>query len=584
MNDIKIGNIIYTLKNENVCASQAFSCVEQSDDHCVLRVKMAFDTPTVPTPLTVRWLQPMIGFCGQWEPLGKFTRNIGPNWAKRGPKARTAVNAPLLSVFGYHQENKVTVSLSDVKNASSILCGVVEENGDLDFRVNLLTEGGEPITSYEADIRIDRRAVSIFDAVASVRAYWEGLGYRIPHVPEGAYEIAYSTWYNFHQQLDEAALLRELAMAKELGMETVIIDDGWQTDDNSRGYAFCGDWEVTPTKFASMKKFVDAVHEIGMKVMVWYSVPFMGHSSKNHTRFEGKYLYTIRHLNTDVLDPRYAEVREFLVDIYVRAVRDYGLDGLKLDFIDEFKPKEGKSNTDYENMDCRSVEEAVHQLLDDVYKALTAIKPDIMLEFRQGYIGPVVSAYGNMLRVADCPNDPLSNRTGIVDLRMLSGVAVHSDMLMWHAEDTVEAVAKQLMCVMFGVPQISVKLASLSEGHKTYLQGFLNFWKAHREGTVKGRLTAKGVAASYTQVTSENDAEAVTVCYEDSTVTVSEKAHFVFNGSPNAAVYLDVESSTSRRVRVLDTTWNTVATYELCGNAVHKLQVPKGGMAEVLFV
>ena len=584
MNDIKIGNIIYTLKNENVCASQAFSCVEQSDDHCVLRVKMAFDTPTVPTPLTVRWLQPMIGFCGQWEPLGKFTRNIGPNWAKRGPKARTAVNAPLLSVFGYHQENKVTVSLSDVKNASSILCGVVEENGDLDFRVNLLTEGGEPITSYEADIRIDRRAVSIFDAVASVRAYWEGLGYRIPHVPEGAYEIAYSTWYNFHQQLDEAALLRELAMAKELGMETVIIDDGWQTDDNSRGYAFCGDWEVTPAKFASMKKFVDAVHEIGMKVMVWYSVPFMGHSSKNHTRFEGKYLYTIRHLNTDVLDPRYAEVREFLVDIYVRAVRDYGLDGLKLDFIDEFKPKEGKSNTDYENMDCRSVEEAVHQLLDDVYKALTAIKPDIMLEFRQGYIGPVVSAYGNMLRVADCPNDPLSNRTGIVDLRMLSGVAVHSDMLMWHAEDTVEAVAKQLMCVMFGVLQISVKLASLSERHKTYLQGFLNFWKAHREATVKGRLTAKGVAASYTQVTSENDAEAVTVCYEDSTVTVSEKAHFVFNGSPNAAVYLDVESSTSRRVRVLDTTWNTVATYELCGNAVHKLQVPKGGMVEVLFV
>ena len=264
MNEIKIGNIAYTLKNENVCAAQDFTCVEQADDCCVLRVRMSFDAPTVPTPITVRWLQPMIGFCGQWEPLGRFTRYIGPNWAKRGPKARTAVNAPLLSVFGYEQENKVTVSLSDVKNASSIVCGVVEENGELDFRVNLLTEGGEPITSYEADIRIDRRVVSIFDAVASVRAYWEGLGYRIPFVPDGAYEIAYSTWYNFHQQLDEDELLRELAMAKELGMKTVIIDDGWQTDDNSRGYAFCGDWEVTPTKFADMRKFVDAVHRFGV--------------------------------------------------------------------------------------------------------------------------------------------------------------------------------------------------------------------------------------------------------------------------------------------------------------------------------
>lgn len=582
MNELKVNGMTYTLTNNNACVSQSFTCVEQSDELCVLRVKVEFEQDTVPTPITLRWLQPMIGFCGQWEPLSKFTRNIGPNWAKRGPKARTAVNAPLLCVFGYGQENKVTVALSDVKNASSILCGVVEENGELDFRVNLLTEGGEPIRSYEADIRIDRRACPIFDAVASVRAYWEDRGYRIPCVPDSAFEAVYSTWYNFHQALDENALLRELKLAKALGMNTVIIDDGWQTDDSSRGYAFCGDWEVTPKKFADMKAFVDAVHAIGMKVMVWYSVPFMGHSGKNHTRFEGKYLYTIRHLNTDVLDPRYKEVREFLVDTYVRAVRDYGLDGLKLDFIDEFKPKEGKSNTDYENMDCRSVEEAVHQLLDDVYKALTAIKPDIMLEFRQGYVGPVVSSYGNMLRVADCPNDPLSNRTGVVDLRMLSGVAVHSDMLMWNKNDTVEGVAKQLMCVMFGVPQISVKLEGLPAAHHTYLKGFLEFWRAHRDAAVKGKLTAKGVAASYTQVTSENDTEAVTVCYEDSAVTVREKPHFVFAGAPDACLYLDVVDDASRCVRVLDTAWQTVKELTLPGKGVYKVEVPVGGSLEIV--
>lgn len=582
MNELKVNGMTYTLTNSNACVSQSFTCVEQTEDLCVLRVKMEFEQDTVPAPFSVRWLQPMIGFCGQWEPLSKFTRNIGPNWAKRGPKARTAVNAPLLCVFGYGQENKVTVALSDVKNASSILCGVVEENGELDFRVNLLTEGGEPIRSYEADIRIDRRACPIFDAVASVRTYWEDMGYRIPCVPEEAFEAVYSTWYNFHQQLDENALLRELKLAKALGMNTVIIDDGWQTDDSSRGYAFCGDWEVTPKKFADMKKFVDAVHAIGMKVMVWYSVPFMGHSGKNHTRFEGKYLYTIRHLSTDVLDPRYKEVREFLVDTYARAVRDYGLDGLKLDFIDEFKPKEGKSNTDYENMDCRSVEEAVHQLLDEVYKALTAIKPDILLEFRQGYVGPVVSSYGNMLRVADCPNDPLSNRTGIVDLRMLSGVAVHSDMLMWNKNDNVESVAKQLMCVMFGVPQISVKLEGLPAAHHTYLKGFLEFWRAHRDAVVKGKLTAKGVAASYTQVTSESDTEAVTVCYEDSTVTVREKAHFVFAGAPDACLYLDVVDEAPRCVRVLDTAWRTARELTLSGKGVYKVEVPVGGLLEIV--
>ncbi len=583
MKEIKVGNIVYALKNENDCIAESLECVEEKADFCVLRVKMAFETDTVPAPISLRWKEPMIGFCGQWEPLGKFTRNIGPNWGKRGPKARTAINAPILSVFGYHEENKVTVALSDVKNTSAVQCGVIEENGELDFKVGLLVEGGEPIKAYEADIRIDRRPVSIFDAVLSVRQYWEGLGYRIPLVPDSAYEIAYSTWYNFHQQLDEAELLRELRAAKAMGMGTVIIDDGWQTEDNSRGYGFCGDWEVTPKKFADMKKFVDAVHKIGMKVMVWFSVPFVGHYSKNYTRFGGKYLYTVRHLHTDVLDPRYAEVRAFLVELYATAVRDFGLDGLKLDFIDQFRPKEGVSNTDYENMDCRSVEEAVHTLLDDVYKALTAIRPDIMLEFRQNYIGPVVSAYGNMLRVADCPGDPLSNRTGIVDLRMLSGVAVHSDMLMWHVDDTVASVAKQLMCVMFGVPQISVKLGHLKEAHRTYLAGFLKFWSAHRETTAKGRLTAKGVAASYTQVTSESDTEAVTVCYEDSAVTVREKAHFVFNGSPNRGVYLDIGNPTlAYDIRVKDTAWQTVQSLRTVGATLLKLETPEGGCIEVI--
>ena len=73
MSEIRIDNITYTLKNENACVAQEFLCVEQTADYCVLRVKMSFNAPTVPTPLTVRWLQPMIGFCGQWEPLGKFT-------------------------------------------------------------------------------------------------------------------------------------------------------------------------------------------------------------------------------------------------------------------------------------------------------------------------------------------------------------------------------------------------------------------------------------------------------------------------------------------------------------------------------
>ena len=36
------------------------------------------------------------------------------------------------------------------------------------------------------------------------------------------------------------------------------------------------------------------------------------------------------------LDPRYPEVRQYLIDTYVKALRDWELDGFKLDFIDRF--------------------------------------------------------------------------------------------------------------------------------------------------------------------------------------------------------------------------------------------------------
>ena len=59
-------------------------------------------------------------------------------------------------------------------------------------------------------------------------------------------------------------------------MKGVIIDDGWQTDDNRRGYAFCGDWEISERRFPDMRAHVERVHRLGMKYLVWFSVPFMG--------------------------------------------------------------------------------------------------------------------------------------------------------------------------------------------------------------------------------------------------------------------------------------------------------------------
>ena len=262
------------------------------------------------------------------------------------------------------------------------------------------------------------------------------------YIPDAAKLPMDSLWYSFHQQLDTEEMLKECRASKKLGMDTVIIDDGWQTDDNNRGYAFCGDWELAKRKIPDMKALTDELHKIGMKVILWFSVPFVGVKSKVYERFKGKYC-SHRRADAACLDPRYKEVREYLCDIYESAVRDYGLDGLKLDFIDAFCLTDISIGED-ENRDIPCLEDAVDALLDDVTRKLKKIDPEILIEFRQSYIGPRIRKYGNMLRVGDCPCDVLKNRVGTINLRVTSGrTAVHSDMIMWNTDDTAENAALQ---------------------------------------------------------------------------------------------------------------------------------------------
>jgi len=49
-----------------------------------------------------------------------------------------------------------------------------------------------------------------------------------------------------------------------MGFDSIIVDDGWQTLDTARGYAFTGDWQ--PERMPDMKGFVDGCHRLGVKL------------------------------------------------------------------------------------------------------------------------------------------------------------------------------------------------------------------------------------------------------------------------------------------------------------------------------
>ena len=158
-----------------------------------------------------------------------------------------------------------------------------------------------------------------------------------------------------------------------------------------------------------------------------------------------------------------------------------------------------------------------------VAQEIKKLNPEIMIEFRQSYIGPAIRKYGNMFRVSDCPGDINRNRVGIVDLRLLSGeTAVHSDMLEWNMQADYKTAMLQLLNVIFGVPQISVKLEELPEEHRKALKFWLNFREQHRSTLLEGRFVPRLASSNYQHISAYNDEDEVVAVYSPGVVVKPE--------------------------------------------------------------
>lgn len=488
-------------------------------------IKMELEEPDFPELFTVCWRIPMHDIYSTWNPTFRpEDTRVAPEWWPQITESRLASGLPVVSVLSAGGDNRMAIALSDAKTPVKIRTGACEDNAYFVARIDFFTIPVAPLKEYSATIRVDIRDIPYYDSIYEVSKWWESeCGYIPASVPEYAKLPMNSLWYSFHQELsDNEDIFNECRLSKALGMDTVIVDDGWQCDNDSRGYAYCGDWEVIPTKIPNMKEFVDRIHETGMKMMLWYSVPFIGVHSKNYEKFKDMLLDETGDIwhggQWRSLDPRYAEVREFLVNTYAKALREWGLDGFKLDFIDSFELR-GKSLEYDARRDYQSLEDAVDVLMTEVKDALTAIKSDILIEFRQKYVGPAIRKYGNMLRVADCPNDALVNRKSIVNLRYTSGdTAVHSDMIMWHYDEPVESAALQFVNILYSVPQVSMRIARLREDHKKMLAYYLAFWRENRDTLMNGKIIGERPESYYTVVRAEKDGKAVITAYGNSLV------------------------------------------------------------------
>ena len=53
--------------------------------------------------------------------------------------------------------------------------------------------------------------------------------------------------------------------------------------------------------------------------------------------------------------------------------------------------------------DITDLEVAIDVLMKEILRRVRRARPDVLIEFRQSYTGPLMRTYGNLFRAGDCP-------------------------------------------------------------------------------------------------------------------------------------------------------------------------------------
>jgi len=491
-----------------------------------------------------------------------------------------SLNAPVYSYMNLEGENRFTVSLSEALELINTRTGPME-NGTVIAEFSF----GRKISChhYSVSFRIDCRKIHFSEVLKEVSEWYE-IFYPPTEIPATARLPLYSSWYQFLWEISAEKLEKELPEIVRCHLKNTILDDGW----NYSGavvpgtYSHCGDWDVAEDKFPDMKAHVQKFHDAGLKYMVWFPVPFIGCLAKtDFAKFKGKYLVTYEAVG--VLDPRFPEVREYLIELYKKVVSEWNLDGLKLDFIDSFRiykddPAEAEN---FAGRDIKLLPEAVDRLLYDILNALKKINSEIMIEFRQKYVGPAMRKYGNMFRAADCPNDLLENRVRTVDLRLLAGkTAVHSDMLVWPKEETPEIAALQILNVIFSVPQVSCILTDLPMSHKKMIAFWMSFCVDHMQTLQFGIFRPEHPEQSYPVVSAFGSGETITAVYSSGMICPHDSGniHIFLNAKHTQELIVDLKTPVEAELfNVFGEKINVIRT----DNGLFRFMIPPSGFLKL---
>jgi alpha-galactosidase len=588
-------------KDENFTREIKVSSIAPGIDQLDITLKGTQDA--VPKPLAITFKQPSIDIQSYLSPYGaqvtetptslynyEISRMIPVSFAAKPIFTSAMMDQPSMTFINSNSQNRLTLATSELVYPVTFTAGENEANGvGFDIKIRLFEYPTKAMKAYQVKLRLDSRNIHYNQAQSDLLQWWKTENrLTFAAVPEKAQQPFYCTWYALKADGVNAVNVEQQAqLARKLGCETIIVDDGWQKAlDAKAGYClYNGDWQVDSVRFKDFKSHVKKVQAMGMNYMLWVSPSMVGEKSAVYQQLKDKMLYKADWASAWVVDPRFPEVRKYLSDRLIALIRESGIDGFKIDFMDLINSQyAGKALATGHGRDYESVEEATIRLLSDIHRGCQAVNPNVLIEFRQFYINPVLQQYANMFRAIDCPNDLMENRTRTLDARNLNKQVIHADPLAWNENEPTEYAALQLLHTMLSVPQISTDLTKMNAAHLKMLTFLLKQWREFNQVLTCGQAFNYGPDTHYSWSETSLGDKTVVVAYQPTILQpqMINKQSLLINGTHQNRIVLDLAKDFGERtIEVYTCTGELVRKEKRKFKGLLKINVPVAGIVRI---
>lgn len=502
--------------------SEQYDSLEHSGNYGKLAVKV----PGHSGIMQMRFSVPILDMHGYWVPESR-TPSTKIVWVIESKSAGQRA-FPFIAFFNSRQLNRLSAGLTNLTDDARILAKMNQEKCTYDITIEVAL--GKDSQDFE--LIIDQRPQVWTDSLADWR---KALALPLPEFPEGAWEPVFCTWYAVHAAVTQDWVEKNAEIASRLGFRTLIIDDGWCFDVMKRvspetistWYEMIGDWFLSEKKFPDFENHRKRVQAMGMKYLLWVAPFLIGAKSELYKQL-ADIVKPEYHEGCYTFDSSRKEAAKLLLGKMKHVIQDYGLDGLKVDFLDYIFP----------NMEEPRGEDTTH-FIQELARTIREVKKDALIEFRQAYATPGMLAYGTQFRAGDVPFDFIDNFHRLAQIRISvgDGVPVHADPAYWHPQESPVNISRHMIASLAGVPMLSMDLLAISETEQKIIRHWLGFYQAHRETFNYGKwdVTYHQSGTAYAMVS--NEKESIIILHDSARIgealAKAAKHVFVLNLSPD---------------------------------------------------